>query len=117
MIWSILTAGAYVIISHLTFTDPIFVTIIILILVEVTEESRSALYAVHPGHGSIAVFSPSRGADLAAYAVIQHRASAPLRRGAQGCVTILRAVHCIFTTHTPTISNPEHHQEKHCNCV
>lgn len=98
---------------HAVFADAIFISIIILILVEVAEESRSALDAVHPGHGAVAVLSPSRGAELAASAVIQHRAPAALRRAAQRGVAFIRAADGVFTRGTPRVSVSEHHQQQH----
>jgi len=100
-----------------TFTDAIFISIIILVLVEVTEESRSALDAVHPGHGAVAVLSPSRSTDLTAPAVIQHRAPAALRRAALRGGASVRAVDGVFTPGTPRVSTSKHYQQEHWDRV
>lgn len=108
-------AGAPIIrLTLYTFTDAIFIPIIVLILVEVAEESRSALDAVHPGDSAVAVLTPSGGADLAAAAVIQHRPPAAQRRAAQPRVAFVRAVYGVFTPGTPRLGLPEnHHQHEH----
>lgn len=108
-------AGAPIIrLTLYTFTDAIFIPIIVLILVEVAEESRSALDAVHPGDSAVAVLTPSGGADLAAAAVIQHRPPAAQRRAAQPRVAFVRAVYGVFTPGTPRLGLPEnYHQHEH----
>lgn len=87
-----------------TFADAIFVSVVVLILVELAEKSRSALHPVHAGHRAVAVLPSAGRTDLATAAVIQDGACAPLRPAAALRGASVRAVHRVLDTGSPRLS-------------
>ncbi len=87
-----------------TFADAVFVSIIVLILVELAEKSRSALHPVHPGHCAVTVLTSTGCTDLTTAAVVQDRPCAPLRPAAPLRVASVGAVHRVLDIGAPRIS-------------
>lgn len=95
-----------------TFANAVLVSVIVLIFVELAEQSWSTLHAVHSRDSAITMLSSARGTDLTATAVIQNRPSAPLS-SAQIHITALWAIHRILGTRPPAFYLPQRQHKKY----